>query len=162
MEVNCITIPRARLSLCGAQTLFKKKFLSMLKKIDLKLPKHLENLKDIKELNNYARESLGELSAVHINSPENAIPHILNFSVVGIKPETLQHALETKEIYVSTQTACSKGGSPSTAVLALTGSEEYASSSLRISISYLTTKEELDYFVVSLKECIESLKLNNE
>ena len=61
-------------------TLFKKKFLSMLKKIDLKLPKHLEKLKDIKELNNFLRPLYNKDWVTYIEppkgSPENVIEYI--------------------------------------------------------------------------------------
>ncbi len=113
----------------------------------------------IHELNRYLRNELEKIEPIHINSPETAIPHILNFSVPGIKPETLQHSLEEKDIFISTQTACSKGG-PSSAVMALTHNESYATSSVRVSISYLTTKEEISYFVKMLIEAIERLQLH--
>ena len=82
-----------------------------------------------------------------VNSPAAAIPHILNISVVGVKPETLLHALEEHEIYISTQSACSSSHSESRAVYAVTGDESRATSSVRISLSKLTTKNELDEFL---------------
>lgn len=126
----------------------------------------LTNLKEkenrVKLLNSYLKEELKKWNGIHINSSENSIPHILNFSVPGIKPETLQHVLEEKEIFISTQTACSKGGSPSTAVMAVTHNEDYAMSSLRISISHKTTEEELSFFLGTLKETLERLSFTNE
>ena len=50
-------------------------------------------------------------------------------------------------IYISTQTACSDHFHFSLAVYAVTGEEKYAKSSIRISLSHLTTKEEIDQFV---------------
>ena len=61
-------------------TLFKKKFLSMLKKLNLRLPKHLEKLKDIKELNNFLRPLYNKDWVTYIEppkgSPENVIEYI--------------------------------------------------------------------------------------
>lgn len=61
-------------------SLFKRKFLSMLKKIDLKLPTHLEKLKDIKELNNFLRPLYNKDWVTYIEppkgSPENVIEYI--------------------------------------------------------------------------------------
>ena len=61
-------------------TLFKKKFLRMLKKIDLNLPKHLEKLRDIKELNNFLRPLYNKDWVTYIEppkgSPENVIEYI--------------------------------------------------------------------------------------
>jgi cysteine desulfurase len=110
----------------------------------------------IKELNDYLKEKLSKYPNVYINSNEDCIPHILNFSVVGVKPETMQHALEEYEVYISTQTACSSKGD-SKGVMALTGSKERASSSVRVSLSYLTTKEECDKFLEIFTKCHKEL-----
>ncbi len=107
----------------------------------------------VKEQNNYLREQL-EKNNFTINSPKDAIPNILNISIDQIKPETMLHALEEKEIYISTKTACSTNDT-SDAVLALTDNIDLARHSIRISISYLTTKEELDIF---LKELVKIRK----
>ena len=69
-------------------------------------------------------------------------------------------ALEEKEIYVSTTTACSKG-SFSLPLYALTSDVDRASRSIRVSISHLTTKEELDIFIKELKLAINKLTLRN-
>lgn len=114
----------------------------------------------IKELNNYIKEQLKDLENVKINSNENSIPHILNLSVIGIKPETMQHALEEYDIYISTQSACSANNPVSRAVFELTKDELSATHSIRISISYLTTKEEIDKFIEAFKECYRKLIMN--
>ncbi len=111
------------------------------------------------ELNNYLKENIKDLDRVYINSNEYSIPHMLNISALGIKPETMQHALEEDDIYVSTQSACSSGKGISSAVLSITHDEERASSSIRVSISALTTKEEIDAFIKSYKKNIERLRL---
>ena len=123
----------------------------------------LENLEDkynyVQELNNYLKEELSKLNNVYINSNDICIPHMLNISAVGIKPETFLHALEKHEIYISTQTACSSEKAVSQSVLSLTKDEARAKSSLRISLSYKTTKEELEKFVEKFKLCLEELTL---
>ncbi|MBR3720131.1 MAG: cysteine desulfurase [Bacilli bacterium] len=116
-----------------------------------------DKVKKIKELNDYLKENIIKYEKVKINSNEHSIPQILNLSVVGCKPETMQHALEEYDIYISTQTACSKGGEMSKAVYALTKDEERAKSSIRISISYVTTKEEIDEFLKSFALCYKKL-----
>ena len=135
---------------------------SLSKALRLSLENLEEKQEEVKRLNFYLREELNKIEGIHINSSNCAIPHILNFSVPGIRPETLQHALEEKNIFISTQTACSKGGSPSTAVMAVTHNEDYAVSSLRVSISHKTTKHELSLFVETLKEVLERLKFTHE
>ncbi len=99
------------------------------------------------ELNTYLKEKLSILPKVVLNSNDNCLPHILNISVRGIKAELFQHKLEEYDIYISTQTACSSEEIPSRSVYALTNDVELASTSIRISLSYLTTKVELDKFM---------------
>ena len=112
---------------------------------------------NVKALNNYLKAQLSKLDKVIINSNNSSIPHILNISVLGLKPETLQHALEKYDIYISTKSACSDSNSKSEAVYELTKSIEQAISSIRISISYLTTKEEIDYFIDKFIICYNEL-----
>ena len=113
----------------------------------------------VQDLNNYLKEELSKLENVYINSNNICIPHMLNISVIGIKPETFLHALEKYEVYISTQTACSSEKAISQSVYALTQDEERAKSSLRISLSYKTTKEELEEFLKIFKICLKELTL---
>ncbi len=115
----------------------------------------------VKNLNSYLREELSKIDGVHINSSLESSPYILNISIKNIKSEVMLHALESEDIYISTQTACSKGGS-SIGVFEITKNEDYALHSLRISLSYLTTKEELDVFLKVFKEKMRKLDLFNE
>lgn len=130
---------------------------SMAKALRLALDNLDSKYNKIKELNDYLKFELVKYANVRINSNDYAIPNVLNISVLGVKPETLQHALEKFEIYISTQTACSSGSSVSKAVYAVTNDKDRASSSVRISLSYLTTKEELDYFLDKFKICYDEL-----
>ena len=114
----------------------------------------------VKDLNNYLKENLKEFKDVYINSNEYSIPHILNISVVGVKAETMMRALEEEDIYVSTKSACSDSDSKSESVYYLTNDEERAKSSIRISISYLTTKNEIDKFLAVFKDKYTKLKMN--
>ena len=119
-----------------------------------------EKSKHVVEINRYLREKLKDLD-VQINSGDNCLPHILNLSFHNIKPETMQHALEEKDIYVSTQTACSTGDY-SRAVYAVTRDKERAAHSIRVSLSYKTTKEEIDTFVEVFRDCLQKLNIRGE
>jgi cysteine desulfurase len=70
--------------------------------------------------------------------------------------------LEEKEIYVSTKTSCCPPESPSKLVYALTKDKQLATSSIRVSLSHLTTKEEINIFLKGLDECIEELRNNGK
>lgn len=113
----------------------------------------------VKELNDMLKNGLKNYKDVYINSNDKCLPHVLNISVVGIKPETFLHALEKEEVYISTQTACSSSKALSASVYALTNDEEKAKSSLRISLSYITTKEEIESFLKIFDKCYKELKL---
>ena len=121
---------------------------SMAKALRLAYENLEEKQKYVKELNIFLRKEKKK-NEITINSPEVAIPNILNISLENIKPETVLHALEEKEIYISTKTACATNDS-SDAVYAITKDEEKAKHSLRISLSYLTTKKELEIFITEL------------
>ena len=112
-------------------------------------------LKHIKEIHDYLMNKLNELD-IDINSNEYSINQIVNFSLKNIKGEVMLHALEQDDIYVSTQTACATGDY-SFAIYALTNDKNRARNSIRVSISYLTTKDEIDEFIESLSKNINRL-----
>lgn len=124
----------------------------------------LENLEDkqaeVLKLNRLLYLGLEKIKGVVINSNQYCINHIVNFSVPGIKAETLLHALEQKDIYISTKTACSKDSDASLALLAMGKDESIAETSLRVSISHLTRSDEISCFLKNLEKCIEQLTLN--
>lgn len=132
---------------------------SMAKALRLSTENLESKINHVQELNRYLREQLKEINLIHINSTDKSIPHILNFSISGIKPETMLHALEEHDIYISTMTACSSNKSESLAVKSLTNNKDYATTSLRVSISSFTTLEEVKEFIKILKECIEKLHI---
>ncbi len=100
----------------------------------------------IERLNNKIVDALSKYEGVIINKTKYSIPHILNISLRNIKAETFLHALEEYEIYVSSNTACSSGNL-STSVLAIYNDKVRASSTLRISLSHLTTTDEVNKFI---------------
>lgn len=79
------------------------------------------------------RKALAAYPAVHINSPEHAVPHILNLSVKNVKGTVFQRALSEKGVCVSVKSACSADGLPSRAVFAVSRDRRNALSSWRIS-----------------------------
>ncbi len=129
---------------------------SMSKALRLSYENMNDDLDRIKRLNKRLRDGLSKYDKVFINSNDNSINHILNFSVIGVKPETFMHALEEDEVFISTQSACATGNY-SKAVLALTSDMERASSSLRVSISRKTTDEEIDTFLNVFDKCYKKL-----
>ena len=115
------------------------------------------NISYVTYLNKKLIDGLKKIDGVSINSNSLCVPQIVNISIKNIKPETLLHALEEDDIYISTKTACSKDDAISLAVYTLTKDEEKAKSSIRISLSHLTKENEIDYFLEKLNENIKKL-----
>ncbi len=107
----------------------------------------------VKELNLYLRTLLKKIDDVVINSPENASPFILNISCLCIGSEIMLNALDSKGFAVSAQSTCSSHSKAVSHVLLAMGKDElHATHAIRISLSHLTTKQEIDSFVRVLKE----------
>jgi cysteine desulfurase len=104
-------------------------------------------------LNARLRAALAQYPKVHINSPEQAVPHILNLRVDGVRGAQFRQMLDERDVCVSVQSACSADGMPSRAVLALGYSRKDALNSWRISLSHLTTDAELDAFLQAFDAC---------
>ena len=135
---------------------------SMSKALRLAYEDFEEKYAHVLELSNYLKQKLQLIDGIILNSTSYSLPHIVNISILNVKPETILHALEEDDIYISTQTACHKAGDLSTSVLELTKNELYATHSIRISISYLTTKNEINQFIDALKEKIDKLNSFNK
>ena len=110
----------------------------------------------IDRLNVKIVDALSKYEGVMINKTKYSIPHILNISLRNIKAETFLHALEEYEVYVSSNTACSSGNL-STSVLAIYNDKVRASSTLRISLSHLTTTDEVNKFICYFDEIYRKL-----
>lgn len=107
----------------------------------------------VKKLNEYIITKITNNNIV-INSNEICSPYIINISIPKILGETVVHIFESKEMYVSTGSACSsKLRKPEKTIYAMTKSEELAQTTIRISLSHLTTYDEAD----KLLEVINSL-----
>lgn len=132
---------------------------SMYTALELALKEQDKVYKHVEVLNRKLRKALSQYPEVLINSDEKvASPYILNISLKGIKAAMMQQQLEEREIYVSTKSACVTPNTPSRPVLALSGDRKRALSTLRISLSYLTTEDEINRFIDAFKACYEALK----
>lgn len=107
-------------------------------------------------LNDKITTSLSKYPNIIINKTKYSIPQILNISVMDVMPEVMVHALDKHEIYVSTNTACSSGDI-SNSVIAIYNDINRAKHTLRISLSYVTTTEEVNRFLEIFKEEYENL-----
>lgn len=100
----------------------------------------------VKKLHDKVEDHIKKYENIRINTSKYSIPHILNISLMNIRPETMIHALEAHEIYVGSNTACSSG-ELSTSVMAIYHDKKRALTTLRISISYVTSNDEINRFL---------------
>ena len=111
----------------------------------------------VAKLNAELRAAFSTYPLVRINSPEHAIPHVLNLSVRNVKGTVFQRELDAKGVFVSVKSACSSDGLPSRAVFAVSRDRRNALSSWRISLSHLTTEDEIKAFLQAFDVCYREL-----
>ena len=135
-------------------------FVAMAKALRMTMGKSELGLANMKKIQSSLRKGLNEIEGVKIHTPlEGAAPHILNFSLEGIKSEVFLHALETDGVFVSTTSACSsKKKSPSKTLLAMGVSEEVADSSIRISLTFDNTLEEARAAMTAINKYANQLR----
>ncbi|OTP09675.1 class V aminotransferase [Enterococcus sp. 10A9_DIV0425] len=89
-------------------------------------------------------------------------PHILCFSLKGIRGEVLVHALEEKQIFVSTTSACSSRKHVSSSTLyAMQVPNELATSAVRISLDESNTMAEVEQFMIIFKQLYKKFEVIN-
>lgn len=131
---------------------------SLMKALELIIPNIHTNYEHVKELNESLVSSLSKYDGIHINSTDNSTVYTVNFSVMGIKPETFIHAMEEEEIFISTKSACSTS-TLSSSVYSLYHDEDIATHSIRVSFSYKNTIEEVNTFIEVFDRVYNKLSL---
>ena len=101
-----------------------------------------------------------QISRMKFNGhPEKRIKSTLNFSFEGVEGEALLMALATKEIYVSTGSACSEEAEePSHVLLAIGLSPELANSSIRISLGRFNEEKDVETVLEELPAIVQELR----
>ncbi|MDD3107079.1 MAG: cysteine desulfurase family protein [Bacilli bacterium] len=123
------------------------------KALKIYYPSTQEHSATVAKMNQYLLEQLKSIEGIFINSPIQAVPFIVSISLPSVNGETIVHQLESKEIYVSTGSACNaKTKKPEKTIYAITHQLDRALSTIRISLSHLTTISELDMLIATLKE----------
>ncbi|MCQ2468316.1 MAG: cysteine desulfurase [Ruminococcus sp.] len=116
-----------------------------------------ERFKRVSELKACLLGRLADIDGIAVNSPDDGSPYVVNISVIGRRSEIMLHFLESKEIYVSSGSACSKG--QQSGVLGQFGiSGKRADSAVRISMTAETTEDEIDALANALREGIEKVR----
>lgn len=125
--------------------------------VDKFRPTIAERYERVSQLKAHLLEKIGGIENVTVNSPSDGSPYVINISAVGKRSEIMLHFLESKGIYVSSGSACSKG--QQSGVLGEFGiSGKRADGAVRISITAQTTEEELDEFAEALAEGMTKIR----
>lgn len=121
------------------------------------LPTIQERYEKVSGLKAYLLDRLTEIDGISVNSPEDGSPYVVNISAEGRRSEIMLHFLESKGIYVSSGSACSKG--QQSGVLGQFGiRDKRADSAVRISMTAETTEEELDRLTEAVAEGFEKIR----
>ena len=109
------------------------------------------------------KNALLKIPGSFLNGDElNRIPGSLNIGFDGIEGEALLLLLDQRGICVSTGSACASGSNnPSHVLLAIGRNSTQAKSSIRISLAYYTTIEEIDYMIAAINDSISILRHEN-
>ncbi len=113
------------------------------------------------ELRNYLTERiLAEVPFVRLNGDrKKRLPNNVNVSFQFIEGESLLIMLDMKGICASSGSACTSGSlDPSHVLLAIGLPHEIAHGSLRMTLGYENTKEQMDYTIESIKEIVAKLR----
>ncbi|MED1439691.1 cysteine desulfurase family protein [Aeribacillus composti] len=133
---------------------------SLAKGLRLAFNDYEEKIDRLINTKNYLINELEKIDGIIINTPkESSAPHIINFSVPGIKAEVLVHMLEEKNIYVSTTSACSSRKKGESKVLKAMGKKSsITESAIRISLSIGQTIDDVKPLIDVLPSSIQKLK----
>jgi cysteine desulfurase len=137
----------------------KTYFVNELMKLDGVTVNGLPETVDAPEVSDDVKNGTGSIDGIPERIIRMTAPHIVSASIEGIRAEVLLHALEEKEIYVSSGSACASNKPAISETLKAIGvRRELLDSTIRFSMSVETTKEELDHTLEALKELLPALR----
>ena len=111
----------------------------------------------VRALNQQLRAGLSAFPEVVINSPDTAVPEVLNFSENCIKSETMLAFLAEKQIYVSSASACGRG-QPSHTLAAMGRDPLAIDTAIRVSFCADNTPEDVDAFLNRFEDGMKHLQ----
>jgi len=120
--------------------------------------KHLKHVKQLKEkLSKYIVKHIDD-AKINVNH-YSASPYILSVSFKDIMAEVLLHDLESKEIFVSTGSACNLKNQRTSYVLESIGLDEaFIGGTIRFSFSRNNTPDEIDLVCQDLEASVKSIR----
>jgi cysteine desulfurase len=137
---------------------------SMAKALRLYMDKKQEKPEHTAIIRRYLIEALQEYKNVTVFSKATAdfAPHILCFALKGVRGEVLVHALEEKQIYTSTTSACSSRKKMASSTLhAMKVPDSLATSAIRVSLDESNTIAEAEQFMVIFNQLYKKFAVLN-
>ena len=137
---------------------------SMAKALRLYKDKKAEKPEHTATIRRYLIEALQEYKNVTVFSKETEdfAPHILCFALKGIRGEVLVHALEEKQIYTSTTSACSSRKKIASSTLhAMKVPDSLATSAIRVSLDESNTIAEAEQFMIIFNQLYKKFLVLN-
>ena len=110
----------------------------------------------VRALSDRLWKGLAGIEGIVRNSPEDALPDVANFSVENIRSETMLHFLESRDVCVSSGSACSKGEASHT-LNAMGLARSRVDGAVRVSFSGENTAEDVDALLAGLRDGIRAL-----
>lgn len=124
---------------------------AFVKALKLSMIHQTERFDKISKLKTYLTDKVNALTRVHINSNAYSLPHFFNISILKTRPDKGIDYFSNCDICLSSKSACCGQDEYSASVYAITKDMERAQSSYRISLSHLTTLDELDALVEAIE-----------
>jgi len=121
----------------------------------------LKDAEKISKLRDYTIKKILEIPDTNLNGPnqKNRLCNNINVSFKNIEGEAIGQYLENDGIFVSTGSACASHKLEKSHVLRAIGCSDFEiNSSIRISLSKFTTKQDIDYFINRLILVVEKLR----
>lgn len=128
------------------------------KVLDITFNKFTKRYEYVKNLNEIIRNYFSKYKDVKINTLDTENPYILNISIDNIKAINFKEKLEKYGVCVSIKSACSVQTTPSRVVNSMFHDKKRAFGSFRISLSHLTSKDEIDSFLNIFDICYDKIK----
>lgn len=123
---------------------------AMARSLRIVFEKNLATPTHVLQLRKYLYDALSQYKKVTLFSQETTFAsHILCFGLKGIHGEVLVHALEQKQIFLSTTSACSSRKQPKYSTLSQMGVPSVsATTAVRISLDQSNTIAEVEQFLI--------------
>lgn len=115
-----------------------------------------ERFEKAKELKEYLLNSIAQIEGTFVNSKDSASPYVVSISMPNYKSETLLNYLSDRGICVSSGSACSKG-KKSSVLQEFRITPERTDSTLRVSFSNETSRQDIDELCKTLKNAHDEL-----